>query len=198
MVGIVCDRMKKLTFLILASSVFVSCAFLGTTEHVYTSKSLEYVKSLGIGPCIILGVGPADTDTVYTTFATQVCVDLRNSGVFQKVQPLDTLNANMSRLDSARVGRSLDKAREQGLNGIVLCRLELISRMYKFVPLTDAEVTISLYDPEEQELLLETEFNTSTSEAYWQMPSKERVIRYATDEAICAFTKQLEKQRGVN
>jgi len=192
----VSDRMKDLTFVMLAPSVFASCSFLGTTEHVYTLRSLEYVKNLGIGPYVFLGVSPADADTVYATFASLVCSDLRNSGVFQKVHPLNSLKANISGADKSWIGRVLDKARGEELDGVVLCQLELISRRYKFVPLTDAEVTISLYDPVDQVLLLKTQFNTSASESYWQMPSKETVIRYATNEAIRAFTKQLQEQRG--
>ncbi len=189
--------MIKLMLVALLSTALSSCASLGTTEHVYTSGSLQYIKRIGLGPYLFHGVNPADGDTVYAIFDEQVRADLRSSGLFEEMQPFDSLKVGISKGDTAWTRKMFNNAKEQNLDGVLLCDLKLTRSSYLFIPITDADVTLFLYNSKDKELLLETKFSTTNGSSYWWPPSQEKIIRDATDEAVRAFARRLKEQPSV-
>jgi hypothetical protein len=185
--------MRNAFYITIICAISLSCASMGTTQKIANKAALDSVKTICLGPYRFNEAALAVIDSVYSTFDTTLLNGLRRCERFEKILPWDSLKLVADRSSDSATVQLFGKAKEQGLDGILFCDLEIFNSSYMFIPLHDAKVTMRLHSTTDQSLILSIRFNTKTGKSYLLPQDHSTVTKDAVEAAVNAFVKHFKK-----
>ena len=174
----------------------LACASMGTHKSIANKAALDSLTTIAIGPYEFNKAAKEAFDSVYTALDTTLVASLRHSERFQRIVPWDTLKLSIDQNVQPIEPQLFQRAKEEHLGAILICRLELIRGTYMFIPLPyDAFVTLYLFDVERQSLIATIQFNTMQGKSYLISPGVGGVTKDATIGAVEALVSAAGPKR---
>jgi hypothetical protein len=181
---------RSVSTLIIVALAFAAfaCASMGTHKSILNKSALDSLTTIGIGPYDFNKDATEAFDSVFTALDTTLVANLRASGRFQRIVPWDTLKLSIDQNAGPIEPQLFQRAKEEHLGAILICRLALIRGTYMFIPLPyDAFVTLYLFDVESKSLIATIQFDTMHGKSYFLSPGVGGVTKDATIGAVEAL-----------
>ena len=177
--------LTRLVFLPLALGFcIVSCRTMATYQSVRNQAALDSVHTIGIAPYLMNEAAIAVYDSVFWALDTTLITNLRASGRFQRVVPWEALRLYVDEHASAVTPRLFDRAKQDHIDTLLFCKLEVLKSSYMFFPLEDAAVTLVVYEVNSRSVILSLRFSTQQRASHFVQPGIGQMTRDATAGAV--------------
>ena len=181
--------MKTAYLLAALGLILVSCAGTGTHQSVLNKEALDSVHTIGIAPYLMNDAATAVYDSVFQALDTTLVGHLRASGRFTRIVPWDTLKLYVDEHARPVPPQLFERAKQDHIDAVLFCKLEMLKSSYMFIPLNDAAVTLVLSKADNKAMILSLQFSTKQGASYFLPPGVGQVTKDATAGAVEALLK---------